>query len=165
MLAVAERRAHDAGVRVEFRRDDAHHLSFPDRAFDSVVCLRVLMHTPDWKQSLAELCRVADARVVIDFPAASSAAAVESLARRVVKPLSPGTEAYRVFALRTIRRELRTNGFRLVSQHRQFVIPIAFHKRIGSLAWTQRVEGFLSWIGLLRVFGSPVTILAERCAS
>ncbi|HTI36454.1 MAG TPA: class I SAM-dependent methyltransferase [Vicinamibacterales bacterium] len=165
MLAVAERRAHDAGVHIQFRLDDAHQLSFPDRAFDSVVCLRVLMHTPDWKRSLTELCRVAEARLVIDFPAASSVAALESAARRLVKPFSTGTEAYRVFALRTIRRELETNGFRLVSQHRQFVIPIAIHKRIGSLAWTRRVEGFLSRVGLLRVLGSPVTILAQRCAS
>jgi hypothetical protein len=45
------------------------------------------------------------------------------------------------------------------------VSPIAIHKRIGSRAWTERVEGTLARAGLLRLFGSPVTILAERCAS
>ena len=165
MLAVAEQRARDAGVHVDFRRDDAHHLGFPDRAFDSVVCLRVLMHTPDWKRSLAELCRVADTRVVFDFPAAFSAAAIESAARRLVKPFSPRTEAYRVFSVGAIERELQANGFRAVARHRQFVLPIAVHKRIGSRDWTERVEAALSRAGLLARVGSPVTILAERCAS
>ena len=165
MLAVAERRAEQSGVRVEFVRDDAHHLSFADRAFDSVVCLRVLMHTPDWKRSLAELCRVASHTVVLDFPAALSAAALEAGVRRVIRPLARDIEAYRVFLHRTIERELSSNGFRLVSRHRQFVLPIAIHKRMASRAWTERVEGMLSRIGLLRVLGSPVTILAERCES
>ena len=68
MLQVAQRRAEevlgrqrpgDVGV-VTFARGDAHRLEFPDRSFDAVVCLRVLMHTPDWRASLRELCRVAD---------------------------------------------------------------------------------------------------------
>ena len=46
--------------------------------------------------------------------------------------------------------------------HRQFVLPIAFHKRLGSRALTERVEGGLETIGLLRLAGSPVTVLAER---
>ena len=165
MLAVAEQRARQSRVQVAFRRDDAHHLAFADRAFDSVVCLRVLMHTPDWKRSLAELCRVADARVVFDVPAAMSAAAVESAARRLMKPFAPKTEAYRVFSRRTLDQELRLNGYRVTGEHRQFVLPIALHKRIGSRRWTERVERALERAGFLRLFGSPVTILAQRCAS
>ncbi len=165
MLAVAEQRARAAAVQIEFRRDDAHHLDFPDRAFDAVVCLRVLMHTPDWQRSLAELCRVASHQVVLDFPAAMSAALLESTARRLMKPFGSRTEAYRVFRSGTIAAALDSNGFRLVSEHRQFVLPIALHKRLGSRAWTERVEGLLSRAGLLHVFGSPVTLLAERCES
>jgi ubiquinone/menaquinone biosynthesis C-methylase UbiE len=165
MLAVAERRAREASVRVEFVRDDAHHLGFADRAFDSVVCLRVLMHTPDWQRSLAELCRVSSRRVVLDFPAALSVAALESGARRVARPFSPRTEAYRVFSFKSMVSAAKSNGFRLVAQHRQFVLPIALHKRVASRRWTERIEGALSRAGLLRLLGSPVTILIERCES
>jgi ubiquinone/menaquinone biosynthesis C-methylase UbiE len=165
MLAVAERRAHDASVHVDFRRDDAHHLAFPDRAFDAVVCLRVLMHTPDWHQSFAELCRVSSRHVVVDFPAALSAAAIQAGVRRVMKPFSPKTEAYRVFSMARMTAAIESNGFRLVAQHRQFVLPIAIHKRVASRAWTERVEGALARAGLLRLAGSPVTILIERCES
>ena len=81
MLAVAERRAKDAGVRVTFTPGDAHGLAFADRSFDAVICLRVLMHTPDWRRSLGELCRIARDRVVFDYPALVSAAALQAAAR------------------------------------------------------------------------------------
>jgi ubiquinone/menaquinone biosynthesis C-methylase UbiE len=171
MLHVAEKRARDAGLApgeagpLTFVRGDAHHIDFADRSFDAVVCLRVLMHTPDWKQSLRELCRVADSRIVFDYPSRSSAAAVEALARRAVAPFVPRIEAYRVFSSRAIRAALREQGFRVAGEYRQFVLPIALHKRIGSEAWTRRVERLLARVGLLRLFGSPVTIVAERCAS
>ncbi len=81
MLAVAERRARAAGVQVTFAQGDAHGLAFADGSFDAVICLRVLMHTPDWRRSLAELCRVARDRVVFDYPALSSAAALQAVTR------------------------------------------------------------------------------------
>src|SRR5262249_570110 len=59
MLAVARVRAADQSVTVEFLEGDAQALRFQDRSFASVVCLRVLMHVPDWRTCLSELCRVA----------------------------------------------------------------------------------------------------------
>ena len=79
MLAVARRNAGVARVNVTFAQDDAHKLNFANEAFDAVICLRVLMHTPDWRQSLGELCRVARTRVVFDYPALASAALLLSL--------------------------------------------------------------------------------------
>jgi ubiquinone/menaquinone biosynthesis C-methylase UbiE len=162
MLAVAERRAKDAGAVVTFARGDAHRLDFPDRSFDSVVCLRVLMHTPDWRASLRELCRVASARVVFDYPSRYSAAALQALSRRVTQRMNPAVEAYRVFSPAAVSRVLADAGFRVTGQHRQFVLPIALHKRVGSEAWTRRVEGAMARVGLMRLFGSPVTVVAER---
>ena len=57
------------------------------------------------------------------------------------------------------------NGFRIRSVHRQFVLPIAFHKTIGSRRFTLWSEELLDRAGLLKLFGSPVTLVAERCAS
>lgn len=165
MLAVAERRARAAGVSVAFSRGDVHGLAFADRAFDAVVCLRVLMHAPGWKASIAELCRVARARVVFDYPALVSAAALQAAARRAGYALGARVEAYRVFSDRAVRAALADNGFRVAETHRQFVLPIALHKRIGSAAATRRLERSLSRIGLNRLAGSPVTLVAERCAS
>jgi len=164
MLAVARRRALDAGAEVTFVQGDAHGLTVADRSFDAVVCLRVLMHTPDWRQSLAELCRAARHRVILDYPARSSAAALQSFARRVAHSFGARVEAYRVFSHSEVRDALMANGFRIAGTHKQFVLPIAFHKQLGSAAATARVEGALDRLGLRGMFGSPVTLVAERDA-
>ena len=164
MLDVAERRARDANASVTFVRGDAHGLNFPARSFDAVVCLRVLMHTPDWRASLRELCRVADRRVVFDYPALSSAAAIQAVTRRAAHVFKPSVEAYRVFSASAIARVLRDAGFEVGGEHRQFVLPIALHKQVNSEAWTRRVEGLMERTGLMGLFGSPVTVMAARCA-
>lgn len=163
MLAVAARRARESGVDVTLRVGDAHALDLPDRAFDAVVCLRVLMHTPDWRRSLAELCRVANRRIVFDYPAAWSLAALQAAARRAAHALGANVEAYRVFRERAIRSAIEQAGFRVIDTHRQFVLPIALHKRLGSARATTAVEGALARMGLCRLAGSPVTVVAERC--
>lgn len=165
MLAVAKQRAEAARAPVTFERGDAHGLPYKDRSFDVVVCLRVLMHTPDWRGSLAELCRVARERVVIDYPALVSAAALQAGARWLAQSAGARVEAYRVFSDGSIASALAANGYRLTGSHRQFVLPIALHKRIGSVATTERIERALARLGLRGLFGSPVTIVAERCAS
>jgi len=162
MLQVAARRAADAGVAVAFARGDAHHLDFADRSFDAVVCLRVLMHTPDWRASLRELCRVAADRVVFDYPSLYSAAAIQAVTRRIGHMVNPSVEAYRVFSPSSVAALLAEAGFRVAGDHRQFVLPIALHKRVNSEAWTRRVETLMERAGLMRLLGSPVTVVAER---
>ena len=162
MLEVAQRRASEASTSVAFARGDAHRLEFPDRAFDAVVCLRVLMHTPDWRGSLRELCRVSSGRVVFDYPSLWSAAALQAATRRVAHKFNRSIEAYRVFSSSAVARALQAEGFRVTGEHRQFVLPIALHKYVNSEAWTRRVEGAMERGGLTRLFGSPVTVVAER---
>jgi SAM-dependent methyltransferase len=163
MLALARARAAEQGLSVTFLQSDAHALRFPDRSFDTAVCLRVLMHTPAWGQCVSELCRVAERLVVFDYPAASSTALLQSWSRRAAHALGAHNEPYRVFTDREIAAAIAHAGFRIVSVHRQFVLPIALHKAIGSRRFTSVSERALGRLGLLNVFGSPVTILAERC--
>jgi len=163
MLEVARRRAADERLNIRFVRGDAHQLEFAGRAFDVAICLRVLMHAPHWQQCLAEVCRVAERLVIFDYPAAMSVALVESMSRRLVHSLGARTEAYRVFSDRAIRQTLERSNFRVRSVHRQFVMPIQFHKAIGSRKFTIWSEDVLDRLGLLKRFGSPVTVVAERC--
>jgi 2-polyprenyl-3-methyl-5-hydroxy-6-metoxy-1,4-benzoquinol methylase len=164
MLAIARQRASTQHVGVDFEVGDAHALHFGDRSFDAVVSLRLLMHVPNWQRCIGELCRVADRLVVVDYPSAVSVALLESIARRIRHALGGRTEAYRVFRPSTIAGAFDSNGFRVRSVHRQFVLPIAFHKAIGSQRFTVKLERALDRLGLLKVFGSPVTVVAERCA-
>jgi ubiquinone/menaquinone biosynthesis C-methylase UbiE len=163
MLRVAKERAAASGLALTFDVGDAHRLGFPDRSFAAAVSLRVLMHTPDWRICLRELCRVADDRVVFDYPAACSAAAVQSAGRRVLAAFGRRVEAYRALRAREVTHAVEACGFRIEREHRQFVLPIALHKAIGSRRGTIAVEKALAAVGLLRLVGSPVTVLAVRC--
>jgi ubiquinone/menaquinone biosynthesis C-methylase UbiE len=165
MLRVGRERAKNSGVSIEFAEGDAHALSFPDRAFDSSVCLRVLMHVPDWRKAVAELCRVTHRRLIFDYPAVASTASVQAAWRKAALRLGRNVEAYRVLRERAIRRELARHGFRIAESHKQFVLPIALHKLIGSAAFTRNIERVLAGLGMRDLVGSPVTVAAERCAS
>jgi 2-polyprenyl-3-methyl-5-hydroxy-6-metoxy-1,4-benzoquinol methylase len=165
MLEVGEARARAEHVSIRFMQGDAHHLPFPDRDVDVSVSLRVLMHTPGWRQCIGELCRVTRRRIIIDYPAQRSVAAVQALARRVKHAVGGKTEPYRVFSHRAIADTFEAHGFRITRVHRLFTLPIAIHKTIGSRRFTEGVEAAGERLGLLRLFGSPVTILAERCES
>jgi hypothetical protein len=101
--------------------------------------------------------------VILDYPSRRSVALLQSTARRVIHALGVRTEPYRVFSHREIVGALERSGFRVRSVHRQFVLPIAFHKLMRSRRLTVAIEGFLDRAGLLKIFGSPVTLVAERC--
>ena len=162
MLTVARTRANAAGLTAAWGLADAHHLPLASQSVDAAVCLRVLMHAIDWRTCVAELCRVSRSRVVIDFPSARSAAAIESAARRAKQRRGEPVEAYRVLNERDVTAALASNGFRVVLVRRQFVLPIALHKRLGAFDLTRAIERAFAAFGLLRLFGSPITMVGER---
>jgi SAM-dependent methyltransferase len=163
MLKVARSHAADCGSTVIFLAGDAHALPFADRSFDVAVSLRMLMHTPDWRRCLGELCRVARQRVIFDYPPLISFAAFQTAARKAAQLAGRRVEAYHVIRTSAVRSVLHLNGFEIIKSHRQFVLPIAIHKLIGLPRITTNSERALAAIGLLRLMGSPVTILAEKC--
>ena len=162
MLGIARQRAADESLSIRFAVGDAHRLEFPDQAFDVVISLRVLMHAEDWERCLAELCRVSARLVIIDYPSARSAALLQAIWRRLIHRFGARTEPYRVLSDRAVAKVLKDAGFRVDSAHRQFVLPIAVHKAIGSRRFSERTRALSARLGLLRVLGSPVTIVAER---
>jgi SAM-dependent methyltransferase len=162
MLDVARERAEAAGVAVTFDVADAHALPLADQSVDAAVCLRVVMHTIDWRRVVAELCRVSRETVILDFPSVRSFAALESRWRRRQAAAGRTVEAYRVLDVREVTAALEGHGFRVVTVDRQFVLPINLHKRLGSFGLTRALEAGFAAVGLLRVFGSPVTLVARR---
>lgn len=162
MLAIARERAQGAARSIHFMQRDAHALEFTDRSFEVAISLRVLMHSPRWRIALSELCRVTSRRVIFDYPSATSAALLQSAFRQLAARVGVKTEPYRVFTHSDITAVLAASGFQIRTVHRQFVLPIAVHKAIGSRGATTWVEALLNRAGLLRLFGSPVTVMAER---
>ncbi len=78
---------------------------------------------------------------MFDYPALASAAALQAFTRHVAAAMGASVEAYRVLSDRSVGATLRRNGSAWSSSQRQFVLPIALHKRIDSLAVTSNVEG------------------------
>ena len=157
LLNEARRRATEQVVKVNFLHGDAHALEFKARSFDVVVCMGVLLSTRDWRQCLAEACRVADRLVIFDYPSATSAAFIHATLRRLFR-----SGQYRALRRAAVEQALERSHFRIRSVHRQFVLPMWFHRAIGSRRFTSRIEGLFDRMGLLKVLGSPVTICAER---
>jgi SAM-dependent methyltransferase len=162
MLDVAREEAQARDMDITFVQGDAHALPFAAGSFDVAVALRLLMHTPDWARCVGELCRVARQCVILDYPALLSGAALQSCYRRVAARFGGHVEAYRVLPEYVMRRELGRHGFQLAAARRQFVLPIALHKRIGWRRGTELIESALARVGLLHLLGSPVTIRAVR---
>ncbi len=164
MLRVARSHAESAGLQVEFVSGDANELQFPDASFDLVISLRMLMHTPDWRRCLGEMCRVARHRVIFDYPPLFSAPTLQMFIRRIARLTGHRVETYHVIGTFAARSVLRAHGFKVERLHRQYVLPIALHKLIGSRRFTEVSESVLARLGLLYVFGSPATIMAVRCS-
>jgi SAM-dependent methyltransferase len=162
MLRVGQARAARASAAVGLLRGDARHLPFGDRAFDVTVSVRLLMHMPDWRGTLTELCRVTRRRLVIDYPARLSAAAIQSATRRLLHAAGRPTEPYRVFGDGAIDAVCRAAGFRVRDRHRHFVLPIALHKAVSARGFTTGSEGALRAAGVTALVGSPVTVVADR---
>lgn len=162
MLRVGQARVAGASAPVSLLRGDARHLPFADRRFDVTVSVRLLMHMPDWRGTLAELCRVTRRRLVIDYPARRSAAAIQSAARRLLHSAGRATEPYRVFGDGAIDAACRAAGFRVRDRHRHFVLPIALHKAVAARGLSEAGEGALRALGITGLVGSPVTLVAER---
>lgn len=163
MLRVAERKAVADGLVIAFEQGDAHELPCEAASFDVALSLRVLMHAVDWRACVAEACRVARTTVILDFPARWSFASLQALWRRLLHFLvwSEG-QAYRTLTLRQVRRALRQHGYEIVARHRQFVLPIALHRRLDAPRWSVAIERALARAGLLHLFGSPVTVAGVR---
>src|SRR6185369_11420262 len=68
------------GARARFEAGDLLRSRWPDRAFDVVVCYRLLPHVAAWPELVGELCRLARRAVLVDYPTRRSVnAAAEPL--------------------------------------------------------------------------------------
>ena len=90
MVFEACKRARGRDLSLEFRRDDAHQLGFPDRTFDACRADRVFMHLEDPRRALSEMVRVAKpgARVMVtepDWETLVMAADDEAVAGRIMQ--------------------------------------------------------------------------------
>jgi ubiquinone/menaquinone biosynthesis C-methylase UbiE len=149
--------------RGRFDVADLHHLPYQDRAFDAVICYRLIAHSIDWHRLVGELCRVAAHRVVVDYPARHSVNMLSGPFFALKRMVERGTtRSYAMFDRDEIAACFARAGFRVTSEWPQFFLPMALH-RLAKVAWLGRVaEWPARALGLTRAFGSPVIARADR---
>lgn len=162
MLGIIREKAFLQGTGVSLSRIDAHHLPFADLSFDVAMSFRMIMHVTDWKQAMAELCRVARHSVIVDFPPRIGFAGLAPLVHPLIRPFNPNHQSYRVFMLKEVVNELAKHDFTVTTIDKHVVLPFGLHRAMNSLKITQLIEGALAKIGLRDLFGAPVTLIAER---
>ena len=163
MLDQARAKAGAAGLRLCGLLTDIQALAFRDRSFAACVSSRALMHVPDWRRGLAELCRVTGDLLIFDIPPTWSSSGLDALRRRL-DDRRPGHSGhpYRTFRAREVAHELQRHGFELLERHRAFFLPVAFHRRLERPALSRRLERMFAAVGLTRALGAPVTLKARR---
>lgn len=165
MLEAAKRNADREKAVLKYMVCDVQCLCFSDRSFDCVVLSRTLMHVPDWKQAVSEMCRVSRCAVLIDFPPVFSLAGLSYPLRRFRNLLPKGTQNYRLFFAASVIRELQKNDFSIVELKRQYFFPVAVHRRLNRPALSARIERLCEVFRLNRLLGAPITIKAIRNTS
>ncbi len=142
---------------------DAHQIPFPDRDFDCAVSFRILMHVIDWKKVLSELCRVSKDWVIIDFPPKRGFLRFTPVLHYLRKAFNPEKlQDYRILQPEEVYAELKKNGFEIIRLDHGYFLPIAVHRFVKSLKFSQGAEKFFSAVHWTERVGAPITVLARR---
>jgi SAM-dependent methyltransferase len=150
------------GGRARFVAGRLDRLAPADRAFDVVVCYRLLPHLEGWRGLVAELCRVAARAVLVDYPTRRSLNAAARPLFALKRGVEGDTRPFAVFADADVRDAFLANAFTPTARKPQFVLPMALHRAVGMAALSRVAEGLSAVLGLRRLLGSPVILRAER---
>jgi hypothetical protein len=137
-------------------------LPYADRSFAAALSFRVLPHATAWRAVVRELCRVADQRVVLDYPSTRSANVAAERLFAAKKRVEGNTRPFTLFRPAEIRDALAENGFRLIASRPEFLWPMVVHRMIDRAVISKLLEMPGRLTGLVRLFGSPVIVRADR---
>lgn len=153
------------GTRCRFEAGDLLDLPFPPRSFDIVLSFRLLPHVARWTRLVAELARVADRAVLVDFPTESSLNALAPRLFGIKKRLEGNTRPYAFFRQGVVVAAFAEHGFRLTGRRPEFALPMVLHRLLGRPALSARAEAVCRRLGLTDRWGSPVIVRMERAAT
>lgn len=144
----------------------ANHLELPfeDRSLDVVISFRLMPHCDRWPELVQELCRVADKRVIIDYPAKQSVNFLADALFGLKKNVEKNTRTFTLFSHREVREAFEAQGFTL-KRHPQFFWPMVLHRMLKRPGLSRALETLPRLIGLTALFGSPVVLEARRHAT
>jgi ubiquinone/menaquinone biosynthesis C-methylase UbiE len=149
--------------RCRFDVGDLQALPYAAASFDAVVCYRLIAHSVNWRHLIAELCRVARHRVIVDYPARRSVNVASQALFRFKHSIERGTtRPFALYGRGEIARAFERAGFAVAKVRPQFLLPMALYRLAGSVRLARTAEGFARAIALTGLLGSPVIARADR---
>ncbi len=150
----------ESGVESDVVIGNLTRTPFEDRSFDVVTSFRMMAHIGDWRGFLAELCRISDDAVIVDFPITSGISAWGQRLFWAKKLVEKDTRHYDSIDTADVIAVLNENGFQVDGQVGQFVLPMALHRMLKSPGLSNRLEALFA--PLASRHGNPVILRARR---
>ena len=149
------------GTRARFEAGDLLRSRWPDRAFDVVVCYRLLPHVAAWPELVGELCRLARRAVLVDYPTRRSVNAAAEPLFAAKKGVEGDTRPFAVFRDAEVVAAFAAAGFRSTARRPEFFLPMALHRALHAAPLSRAMETAARGLGLVRALGSPVILRGE----
>lgn len=162
MLAVLDRKSKDQRIDIDIQQGEVMDLRFKDKSFDYSVSFMTIMHVPDWKKMLQEMCRVTAKGLLIQFQSRCSYAFFTPLIQPFRRKKNKVYQMWKFHQLKEVVQALSDNGFESAFIGKQFLFPVAFHRLLKNLDISIKLESWGRSSGMTRVFGNPVVIYASR---
>jgi 2-polyprenyl-3-methyl-5-hydroxy-6-metoxy-1,4-benzoquinol methylase len=137
-------------------------LPFDDKSFDIVATFRLLPHLEEWPELIAEMCRVADKAVIVDYPDIRSFNFLSEFLFKAKKAVEGNTRPFRCFSRSEVLEPFNKNRFNRPVFRPEFFVPMAIHRAVKSRAFSRAVESVCGWAGLTRLWGSPIILRVSR---
>lgn len=160
-----ERTRRFYGDQVHFYEGDLVDLPVVDRAFDTVTSVRLISHMENWQGLVAEICRIADCTIIIDYPTYASLNLLSLATFPLKKMIEKNTRAYRSFWDSEIQASFASRGFQATKVYRQFTMPMALHRLFEKSGSIRSAEEAMRKIGVTSIIGNPVLLRLDRAAS
>lgn len=151
----------DSGI-CKFQTGDLLHLPYPAKSFDAVVCFRLVTHCERWQALIAELCRVARAAVIIDYPTSQSLNFAAPRLFGAKRRLEGNTRTFRLFRHDEIEKDFSAHEFTIAAREGQFFLPMVLHRKLKCRRLSAWLENKFKQRGLTQRWGSPVIVKAVR---
>lgn len=148
--------------KLSFVSGSLTEIPFEDRSFDVVLSLRLVPHCEQWRTLLKEMGRVANDRVIFDYPCVESINCLAGFFFERKRKFEGNTRTWLSFKNREIRDVLTSEGWGNVELRKQFFWPMALHRMLNRPGFSKTLEGITGAVGLRWCFGSPVLVNARR---
>jgi 2-polyprenyl-3-methyl-5-hydroxy-6-metoxy-1,4-benzoquinol methylase len=140
----------------------ADALPVADRAFHTVVSVRMLAHFDAWESLVAEMCRVADRRIIVDYPAITGLNRIAPALFQAKQRYEKNTRHWLSYAGPELEEAFRRHGFTVTSRYAQFCLPMVLHRMLRCGPLSALLEGACRLLGLTRHLGTPVVLCLDR---